>query len=109
MGWGGLSGIRTKSRSVSLSSGQSFEYIRAVEGVDEVRVRVWVDKMGRTSLTFGFSVLPIDEDTLMQQVIAYWSVSIPMLDNQNHGPMNFEKNLLLTEKTSEPLPRQLHV
>ena len=40
-----------------------FEYIRAVEGVDEVRVRVWVEKLGRTSLTFGFSVLPIDEDT----------------------------------------------
>ena len=40
-----------------------FEYIRAVEGVDEVRVRVWVEKLGRTSLIFGFSVLPIDEDT----------------------------------------------
>jgi acyl-CoA thioester hydrolase len=38
------------------------EYLRAVEGVGEVRVRIWVEKLGRTSLVFGFNVLPLDED-----------------------------------------------
>ena len=33
-----------------------------VLGTGEVRVRVWVEKLGRTSLTFGFRVLPPDED-----------------------------------------------
>src|SRR4051812_1492526 len=38
------------------------EYLRPVMGMGDVRVRIWVDKLGRTSLTFGFSVLPIDQD-----------------------------------------------
>lgn len=63
MGWGGLSELERNPDQFHLVRVNHFEYIRAVEGVDEVRVRVWVDKMGRTSLTFGFSVLPIDEDT----------------------------------------------
>ena len=28
----------------------------------EVRARVWVEKLGRTSLTFAFCLLPLDED-----------------------------------------------
>ena len=31
-------------------------------GRGEVRVRVWVDKIGTTSLTFGFRMMPMDED-----------------------------------------------
>jgi acyl-CoA thioester hydrolase len=31
-------------------------------GVQQVRVRVWVEALGRTSLTFGFCLLPMDED-----------------------------------------------
>jgi acyl-CoA thioester hydrolase len=27
-----------------------------------VRVRIWVERLGHTSLTFGFRVLPLDED-----------------------------------------------
>ena len=38
------------------------EYLRPVEGTGEVRVRIWVEKLGRTSLIFGFHVLPMDED-----------------------------------------------
>ncbi|MCO4746759.1 MAG: acyl-CoA thioesterase [Proteobacteria bacterium] len=39
------------------------EYIEPVGGVGRVRVRVWVEKLGRTSLTFGFRVMPMDQDT----------------------------------------------
>lgn len=40
------------------------EYLSPVRGVGRVRVRVWIDKLGRTSLTFGFQMMPMDEDTL---------------------------------------------
>ena len=63
MGWGGLSELERNPDQFHLVRVNHFEYIRAVENVDEVRVRVWVDKLGTTSLTFGFSVLPIDQDT----------------------------------------------
>jgi acyl-CoA thioester hydrolase len=38
------------------------EYIRPVRGVGNVRCRIWVDRLGQTSVTFGFAVLPLDED-----------------------------------------------
>jgi acyl-CoA thioester hydrolase len=38
------------------------EYLRPVRGTGQVRVRVWVEKLGRTSLTFGFRLMPMDED-----------------------------------------------
>ncbi len=38
------------------------EYLRPVEGVGRVRVRIWIEKLGRTSLVFGFLALPLDED-----------------------------------------------
>ncbi len=38
------------------------EYLRPVEGVGEVRVRIWVEKLGRSSLVFGFRMLPMEED-----------------------------------------------
>jgi acyl-CoA thioester hydrolase len=38
------------------------EYLRAVRGTGRVRVRVWIEAIGRTSLTFGFRIMPLDED-----------------------------------------------
>ena len=38
------------------------EYERPVEGTGEVRIRVWVSKLGNSSLTFGFRVMPLDQD-----------------------------------------------
>jgi acyl-CoA thioester hydrolase len=38
------------------------DYLLPVEGVTQVRVRVWVEQLGRTSLTFGVCVLRLDED-----------------------------------------------
>ena len=64
MGWGGLAELERNPDQFHLVRVNHLEYIKAVEGVDEVRVRVWVDQLGTTSLTFGFSVLPIDEDTV---------------------------------------------
>jgi acyl-CoA thioester hydrolase len=38
------------------------DYREPVRGVGRVRVRVWVETIGRTSLTFAFRVLPHDKD-----------------------------------------------
>jgi acyl-CoA thioester hydrolase len=40
----------------------TIEYHRPVRGTGHVRVRVWVERMGETSLTFGFRLMPINED-----------------------------------------------
>lgn len=38
------------------------EYLRPFEGLGHVRIRIWVEKLGRTSLVFGLRCLPLDED-----------------------------------------------
>lgn len=40
----------------------AIEYLRPVRGTGEVRVRLWVEKMGRTSMTIGFRLMPLDQD-----------------------------------------------
>lgn len=41
----------------------TIEYLAPVRGTGDVRVRVWVDRIGETSLTFGFKLMPMHEDT----------------------------------------------
>jgi acyl-CoA thioester hydrolase len=62
LGWGGLAKLNQSPDQFHLVRVNHFEYLRAVQGVDEVRVRIWVERLGRTSLTFGFRMLPVDED-----------------------------------------------
>ncbi len=38
------------------------DYLAPVRGIGEVRVRVAVERLGRSSLTFGFRMLPMDRD-----------------------------------------------
>ncbi len=42
----------------------TIEYLSPVRGTGKVRVRVCIEKIGRTSLTFGFALMPLDEDRL---------------------------------------------
>jgi len=61
----GASGILDFERTPDMSHlvrANHIEYDRPVTGVGDVRVRIWVEKLGTTSLTFGFRVLPVDED-----------------------------------------------
>ena len=62
LGWGGLADLTSSPDQFHLVRVNHFEYLRAVEGEDEVRVRIWVEKLGRTSMTIGFRMLPVDED-----------------------------------------------
>lgn len=62
LGWAGELDFNSNPDQYHLVRANHIEYERAVRGTGEVRVRVWVEKLGRTSLTFGFRVLPLDED-----------------------------------------------
>ena len=62
LGWGSTLDAQKNPDQFNLVRANHIEYLRPVVGVSEVRVRVWVEKLGRTSLTFGFCVMPMDED-----------------------------------------------
>lgn len=62
LGWGGLLDAQKNPDQFHLVRANHVEYQRPVWGAGQVRVRVWVQKLGRTSLTFGFRMLPLDED-----------------------------------------------
>ena len=62
MGWGGPLSSRHNPDQYHLVRLNHFEYHRPVHDVEEVRVRVWVERIGTTSMRFGFRILPIDED-----------------------------------------------
>ena len=53
---------RVGAQETHLVRTNAIEYERPVTGQGEVRVRVWVEKLGTTSLVFGFCLLPMDED-----------------------------------------------
>ena len=40
----------------------AIEYLSPVRGTGHVRVRVHIARLGRTSLTFGFRLMPMDRD-----------------------------------------------
>lgn len=62
MGWGGALDFNENPDQYHLVRSNQIEYLRPVTGTGEVRVRVWVERLGRTSLTFGLRVMPLDED-----------------------------------------------
>ncbi len=62
LGWGGPLDDANPDRN-HLVRANHIEYLRPVEGVGQVRVRVWIQKLGTTSLVFALRCLPVDEDT----------------------------------------------
>ena len=62
LGWGGPLDFNDSPDQFHLVRANHIEYERPVEGTGEVRIRVWVEKLGRTSLTFGLRVMPLDQD-----------------------------------------------
>jgi acyl-CoA thioester hydrolase len=60
LGFGGLQDDREDR--FHFVRANTVEYLAPVRGVGRVRVRVWVERLGSTSLTFGFRLMAIDED-----------------------------------------------
>ena len=62
MDWGTMLDPVQNPDQFHLVAANQIDYHRPVQGVGQVRCRIWIERMGRSSLTFGFSVLPPDED-----------------------------------------------
>lgn len=62
LGWGGPLDVQSNPDQFHLVRANHVEYLRPVRGVGQVRVRVWVEKLGRTSLQFGLRCLAMDAD-----------------------------------------------
>ncbi|MBK9072821.1 MAG: thioesterase family protein [Myxococcales bacterium] len=60
-GWGSFQDTSHPER-FHLVARNEIDYVQPVRGVCRVRVRVWVDTLGTSSLTFGFRMLPMDAD-----------------------------------------------
>jgi len=62
LGWSGMPDAQLNPDQFHLVRANHVEYLHPITGVCEVRVRVWVQQLGKTSLTFGLRVQPLDED-----------------------------------------------
>ena len=62
LGFGDSTDLSAQPDQAQLVRSNHIDYLRPVRGASEVRVRVWVEKLGTTSLRFGFAVMLKDED-----------------------------------------------
>lgn len=62
LGWGGPIDMDHDPDQFHLVRANHVDYLRPMRGMGQVRVRVWVKRLGRTSLTFSLRCLPLDED-----------------------------------------------
>ncbi len=62
LGLAGELDFNTDSDQHHLVAANHIDYHRPVVGTGQVRVRIWVKKLGRSSLTFGMRVMPVDQD-----------------------------------------------
>lgn len=66
------------------------EYDRPMRGTGEVRVRLSVQKIGTTSLTMGFRVMPMDEDVALARGYRV----LVRIDPQAHRPLPWTEPFL---------------
>lgn len=62
MGWDRLLDPGKNPDRYHLVRTNEIEYLRPVSELGQVRVRIWIEKLGRTSLTFAMRILPMDQD-----------------------------------------------
>ena len=62
LGWGGVLDAQHNPDQFHLVRANHVDYLSAVRGVGEVRCRLSIEKLGRTSLVFRFRLMPLDED-----------------------------------------------
>ncbi|MBX3226286.1 MAG: acyl-CoA thioesterase [Labilithrix sp.] len=62
MGWDRVLDQTKNPDRVHLVRANNVEYLRPVSELGQVRVRIWIEKLGRTSLTFAMRILPMEED-----------------------------------------------
>lgn len=62
LGWGNILDAQLNPDQYHLVRANHIEYLSPVTGPGRVRCRIGVDRLGKSSLTFGFQILPMDED-----------------------------------------------
>ena len=62
LGWGGELDYRENHDQFHVVASNHIDYKRPVRGIGKVRVRLSVDRIGESSLTLAFRVMPLDED-----------------------------------------------
>lgn len=83
LGWGGVLDAQRNPDQFHLVRANAIDYLRPVTGVCDVRVRVWVEKLGTTSLTFAMHVLPMDHD----EVYCKGTRTIVRVSAETHRPV----------------------
>ena len=58
----GFGSFQEQREQAHLVRANAIEYLRPFRGTGNVRVRVWIEGLGTTSLTFGFRLMPMDSD-----------------------------------------------
>ena len=61
LGYGGLQSV-DHPENFHLVRHNEVDYLRPVKGICQVRVRVIIEKIGNSSLTFAFRLMPLDQD-----------------------------------------------
>lgn len=82
LGWGTIADDQGNPDQHHLVRAQAISYERPFEGTGRLRCRIWIDRLGRSSLTFGFAVLPLDEDTPH----ATGTRTLVKIDHEHHRP-----------------------
>lgn len=62
IGWGAFQDA-AHPEQFHLVARNEVDYLEPVRGVGRVRVRAWVERIGTSSLTFVFTMMPMDRDT----------------------------------------------
>ena len=62
LGWGTIADDADNPDQHHLVRAQSVSYERPVRGTGRVRCRIWIERLGHSSLQFAFAILPLDED-----------------------------------------------
>ena len=83
MDWGSLLDPERNPDQYYVVAANQVDYHRPVIGVGRVRCRIWVERLGRSSMTFGFSVLPADED----QPYATGTRAVVKVDPESRRPV----------------------
>ena len=83
MGWGGLLDAQLDADQYHMVRVNRMEYLRPVQGLGKVRVRLSVARLGRTSVTFRCRVMPMDQDVLYAQ----GERVLVKVDPDTHRPM----------------------
>lgn len=62
LGWGGLLDAQRNPDQFHMVRANSLEYLRPFRGLGEIRIRLGVSHIGRTSVIFAVRMMPVDED-----------------------------------------------